>query len=311
MITLDKIKLVADINSIIKYDEYQFEKTIKYGNITYKYYQEIPYLLSVLIDIPQNHVVIEFTGKILGADYPKLISMETIRQCFHIINSMGFITLDIEAMMDSDVVKCDVTKDIKLNDIPTLTQYIRNHTSSYQKYVCRKLRNNNLVVEKNVVTRKMKKRMTIYDKGKEMQKVENQRFVEAHGLQEVFDGTCRFELNLNSKTQIRNAIGCSNTKLQNVLASDANPIMDFLDEVISNDTQAPIGITDKKAYFTELVLRDCDYDLEKVEAKMRQLYTSKGTSITNIMKPYRQMMEQQNLQEGVGYWDDIRHQLMS
>ena len=153
--------------------------------------------------------------------------------------------------------------------------------------------------------------MTIYDKGKEMQKVENQRFVEAHGLQEVFDGTCRFELNLNSKTQIRNAIGSSNTKLQNVLASDANPIVDFLDEVISNDTQAPIGITDKKAYFIELVLRDCDYDLEKVEAKMRQLYTSKGTSITNIMKPYRQMMEQQNLQKGVGYWNDVRHQLMS
>ena len=140
MITLDKIKLVADIKSIIEYDEYQFEKTIKYGNITYKYYQEIPYLLSVLIDYPQNHVVIEFTGKILGADYPKLISMETIRQCFQIINSMGFITLDIEAMMDADVVKCDVTKDIKLNDIPTLTQYIRNHTSSYQKYVCRKLK---------------------------------------------------------------------------------------------------------------------------------------------------------------------------
>lgn len=309
MITFDKLKLVADITAVIEFDDSQFEKTEKNGSCTYKYYQEVPYLLAIKIDCPEKEVVIEFTGKILGSDYPKLISLSTIRQCFQAINSTGIVALDVEVMMDADVVKCDVTKDIHSDDVPKLTNYVRQHISNYQKYICRKLRNNNLVVEKNVVTRKMKKRMTIYDKGKEMQKVENQRFVEAYGLEGAFDGICRFELNLNSKEQIRNALGSSNTKLQTVLSSDANPITDFLDEVISS-TPEPTSMTDKKSYVTMLVLKDCDYDLEKVEAKMRQFYTSRGTNINVIMQPYRQMMEQMNSAAETNYWNDVRSKLL-
>ena len=309
MITFDKLKLVADITAVVEFDDSQFEKTEKNGSCTYKYYQDVPYLLAIKIDFPEKEVVIEFTGKILGSDYPKLISMNTIRQCFQAINSTGIVTLDVEVMMDADVVKCDVTKDIPTDDVPKLTNYVRQHISNYQKYICRKLKNNNLVVEKNVVTRKMKKRMTIYDKGKEMQKVENQRFVEAYGLEGAFDGICRFELNLNSKEQIRNALGSSNTKLQTVLSSDANPITDFLDEVISS-TPEPTSMTDKKSYVTMLVLKDCDYDLEKVEAKMRQFYTSRGTNINVIMQPYRQMMEQMNSAAETNYWNDVRSKLL-
>ena len=309
MITFDKLKLVADITAVIEFDDSQFEKTEKNGSCTYKYYQEVPYLLAIKIDCPEKEVVIEFTGKILGSDYPKLISMNTIRQCFQAINSIGIVTLDVEVMMDADVVKCDVTKDIHSDDVPKLTNYVRQHISNYQKFICRKLRNNNLVVEKNVVTRKMKKRMTIYDKGKEMQKVENRRFVEAYGLEGAFDGICRFELNLNSKEQIRNALGSSNTKLQSVLSSNANPITDFLDEVIGS-TPEPTSMTDKKSYVTMLVLKDCDYDLEKVEAKMRQFYTSRGTNINVIMQPYRQMMEQMNSAAETNYWNDVRSKLL-
>lgn len=309
MITFDKLKLVADITAVIEFDDSQFEKTEKNGSCTYKYYQDVPYLLAIKIDCPEKEVVIEFTGKILGSDYPKLISMNTIRQCFQAINSIGIVTLDVEVMMDADVVKCDVTKDIPTDDVPKLTNYVRQHISSYQKYICRRLRNNNLVVEKNVVTRKTKKRMTIYDKGKEMQKVENQRFVEAYGLEGAFDGICRFELNLNSKEQIRNALGSSNTKLLSVLSSDANPILNFLDEVIGS-TPEPTSMTDKKSYVTMLVLKDCDYDLEKVEAKMRQFYTSRGTNINVIMQPYRQMMEQMNSAAETNYWNDVRSKLL-
>ena len=309
MITFDKLKLVADITAVIEFDDSQFEKTEKNGSCTYKYYQDVPYLLAIKIDCPEKEVVIEFTGKILGSDYPKLISMNTIRQCFQAINSIGIVTLDVEVMMDADVVKCDVTKDIHSDDVPKLTNYVRQHISNYQKYICRKLRNNKLVVEKNVVTRKMKKRMTIYDKGNEMQKVENQRFVEAYGLEGAFDGICRFELNLNSKEQIRNALGSSNTKLQSVLSSNTNPITDFLDEVIGS-TPEPTSMTDKKSYVTMLVLKDCDYDLEKVEAKMRQFYTSRGTNINVIMQPYRQMMEQMNSAAETNYWNDVRSKLL-
>lgn len=203
MLTFDKLKLVADITAVVDFDENQFVKTEKNGSFTYKFYQETPFLLSIKIDYPEKEVVIEFTGKVLGADYPKLISMDTIRQCFQIINSIGFIMLDIEVMMDADVVKCDVSRDIRTDDTPRLTNYVRLHIGNYQKTICRKLRNNNLVVEKNVVTKKMKKRMTIYDKGKEMQKAENRHFVEAYGLREFSMDSA----GLNSTSTAKNRYG--------------------------------------------------------------------------------------------------------
>lgn len=310
MITFDKLKLVADISAIVGFDEGQFEKTEKNGICTYKHYQEVPYLLAIKIDYPEKEVVLEFTGKVLGSDYPKLISMDTIQQCFQAINSLGIITLDIDAMMDAEVVKCDVTKDIRFDDIPSLTNYVRQHISNYHRYVCRRLRNNNLVVEKNVTSRKTKKRMTIYDKGKEMLKVENRRFSEAYGLEGAFDGICRFELNLNTKEQIRNSLAIGSTKLQEVLSSNANPIADFLDDVIEDDV-LPSSMTDRKTYVTMLILKDCDYDLEKVEAKMRQLYPSRGSNISTIMQPYRQMMEQLNSSKESNLWENVRQQICS
>lgn len=308
MITFDKIKLVADIDTIQEFNENLFEKVVKDGKTTYRFYQDVPYLLVIKIDYSEHEVVIEFTGKILGKDYPKLISSTTIRQCFQNLNSCGIIILDIDAMMDADVVKCDVTKDILFDDIPRLTTYVRTHTSNYNKYVCRKLRNHNIVVEKNVVTNDNKKRMTIYDKGKEMQKKENQRFVEAYSLDGAFNGVCRFEINLNTKEQIRNTLGIGNTKLKSVLSSEANPILNFLDDVV-DATSTLDTLSDRKSYITMLVLQDCDYDLEKVEAKMRTLYPSRGSNIKAIMQPYRQMMERLNKSENSTFWEEMRRLL--
>ena len=188
-----------------------------------------------------------------------------------------------------------------------MTQYVRNHISNYQQFLCRKLRNGNLVVEKNVVSRKTKKRMTIYDKGKEMQRVENKAFVEANGLEGAFSGVCRFELNLDSKEQIRNALHVRNTKLKTVLSSAANPIDEFIDCVVHSHNES-VNLHDKKSYVTMLILKDCDYDLEKVEAKMRELYR-RGVSIKEVMEPYRAMMEKLESQEDGDLWSDIRRQL--
>ncbi len=60
-----------------------------------------------------------------------------------------------------------------------------------------------------------------------------------------------------------------------------------------------------------LILKDCDYDLEKVEAKMRQLYPSRGSNISTIMQPYRQMMEQLNSSKESNMWENVRQQICS
>ena len=303
------MKIVSDITSIEIHDTSRFEVITKKGVVTaLKYYQEAPYLLMIKVDYQNREVVIEFSGKVLGKDYPKLISIRTIEMCFENINALGFCSLDVEAMMDSDVVKCDVTKDVKIENVSGLTQYVRNHISNYQQYLCRKLRNGNLVVEKNVVSRKTKKRMTIYDKEKDMHRAENEAFVETNGLEGAFDGMCRFEINLDSKEQIRQALHVHNTKLLTVLSADANPIADFLDNVVQSHSEV-ISMPDKKTYMMTLVLKDCDYDLEKVEAKLRSFIHSKGTSIRNVMKPYIALMGQMNDNDGADLWQDARRKL--
>lgn len=290
MVTFDKLKLVASIDAIEVIDEDKFQKEVKSGRpVSLRYFQEVPFLLLVKVDFLRHEVVVDFCGKVLGKDYPKLISSDTIRTCFDNINALGFFYLDIDAMMDADVVKADVTKDVRGIDAKQLNSYIGSHITNYKMYLCQTFKNGNLVINKNVTSSKAKKRMTIYDKAKEMDKAKNKDFVEAHHPEHSFDNTSRIELNLNSKQQVREALHIPDNKLSSVLASTASPICDFVTKVIE-PTSNPVDLSDRKSYITMLVLKDCDFDLEKVEAKIRELYPKKGASYKKLMEPYRSMM---------------------
>ena len=88
----------------------------------------------------------------MASEYPKVISKDTIKECFQAIDALGFCKIDVDAMMDADVVKFDVTKDIPVADVPQVTVYIRSHIKNYQRFQCRKLRNGNLVMDRNVTS---------------------------------------------------------------------------------------------------------------------------------------------------------------
>ncbi len=295
MLKFDKIKLISSINNINVINENAFEKIVKNDVITsLKFNRITPYLLYIEIDFLENELVIEFSGKILGSDYKKLISAATIRQCFENINSLGVCTLGVEEIMeDAIVVKCDVTRDVYCEDTSSITNYIRSNISNYQSYTPKLLRNGNFVVEKNVTTRQSKKRLTIYNKNKEMNRIDNRKFMDEYNIPDTeFDNVCRFEINLNSIAQIKSSLGITDTRLMSVLTSTKNPIIDFLDDIVA-DTDSVIPLTDKQSYLTALVLQDCNNDLAEVEAKMRQLY-SKGTNLSKIMKPYRDALAKKN-----------------
>ena len=292
MLKFDKLKIVSDLKNIKIYDENRFDKIIKDNIVSELIFNIIqPYSLCIKLDYISDELVIEFSGKILKNDYHRLISTNTIRNCFENINEMGFCWINCENIMTAKVVKCDVTKDIICSDIPSMTTYIRNNLSNYQKYICRLLRNGNFIVEKNVTTRQAKKRLTIYDKGKEMSKVENLRYMTECGIvKNSFDGVCRFELNLNSIAQIKSSLEVSDTRLRTVLNATINPIQAFMDDVL-NDEQ-PLQVSNAKSYFVGLVLKDCNFDIVQVENRMRQLYPSRGTNLSKVLQPYRAMLSQ-------------------
>lgn len=290
MLKFDKLKLVTKTEFIKIETEHAFEKIIRNNTTTsLKFNTTSPYLLYIEIDYIENELVIEFSGKILGNAYKKLISAATIRQCFENINLIGVCSLDIERILeDGVIVKCDVTQDVECDDIAGITTYVRSNLSNYNQYTARLLRNGNFVVEKNVTTRQAKKRLTIYDKNREMNRTENRNFMSAYHIPETdFEHVCRFEMNLNSIAQIKASLKIPDTQLMTVLAADGNPIAEFIDDIVAEGDCTPL--TDKQTYITTLVLRDCNNDLAEVEAKMRQIY-SQGTNISKIMKPYREAL---------------------
>lgn len=133
------------------------------------------------------------------------------------------------------------------------------------------MKNGNFIIEKNVTTNGYKKRMSIYNKEKEMGKSDNQRFMDTYNYSgDEFAGKCRLELNLNSKEQIRRSLGIEDTNLMSVLEAEKNPIADYLDEILADDTSGWTP-TSKKEYEAGLVLKDCDYDIEMVEAKLKEV----------------------------------------
>ena len=304
MQTFDRLKIVAAIDAIDVVDESVFAKTLVNGNVvSMKYYREMPTKLMIKVDYASGEVVVEFTGKILGHNYPHLISMANIEECFINIESLGFCRFDMDLLMRSEVVSCDVTKDVQCSDVRKVQSYIRSHISNYNKYMCRALKNGNVVLEKNVTTRKNKKRMTIYDKEQEMKKSDNTRFMQRNGLTDEFVGKCRFEINLNSKEQIRNALHIEDTNLLTVLNSETNPILEFMDEAVCG-SQGQKACSDWKSYQRYLVLKDCDFDLEKVEAKVRSLY-KRGTKISEVMRPYREAYSQLMTEGEDTYFSEI------
>jgi len=107
------------------------------------------------------------------------------------------------------------------------------------------------------------------------------------GLLDQLKDKTRFELNIVTKEQIRKLLNIQDNNLRSVLHSGANPILTVFDEAI-NLNGTTINHTNKKDYMMELVIKDCDYDLEKVEAKIRSL-TPKTTSIKREMQPFREL----------------------
>lgn len=288
------MKLVTSLDCIYNINTKQFVAVTKFDEVLYyKYQQKTPYSLLIMLNYSHNELILEFSGKILLDDYTKLINRETITQCLLNINRLGICKLDIDAILNnSEVVKCDVTKDIEC-DISTINRAIGQSIVNYAKWSFRGHKNG-CVIENIVSTPKYKKRLSIYDKGNELRKATNTNFINSLGnsqeVLEYYENKTRFELNINTKHQIRQLLNIPNNSLQNVLSAKANPILSVVDEAVKFENKKYRTHT-LRDYERELLLRECEFDIIKVEAKVRAL-SSKNTSIKRVMQPYRELYAQ-------------------
>lgn len=300
MIQFDKLKIVTNIRYITNINKELFIENKKGNEILYyKYKQKTPYNLIIIVNYFQNELVIEFTSKILKDKFIELINKDNIKECISNINQLNICQLDVDDIINnSEVVKCDITKEIIYDNINEITEYININRSNYQKWNCKNL-NNGLILENIAATPRNKKRITIYNKEKEIKKSENIPFLnilsDKNKVLEYFKHKIRFELNINTKIQIRKLLSISNNNLLDVLSSNENPIIAIFDEAIRNKVNHNKQSTNLREYERELLIKECEYDLSKVELIIRK-YTSKNTSIKRIMKPYIELNNKLNNQ---------------
>lgn len=311
VIKLDKLKIVVNEKYITNINEDVFTTIIKNGQIVeYRYEQQYPYLLYIEKDLTEHELVIEFTGKILQEQYPLLISKDTIRQCFDNINILGICHIDVSNIITAaQVVKADVTQDICCGDYEQLIGSLRTSIKNHNKYLSRVV-NGTFVIEKNVVTRSYKLRMTIYNKADEMCLKANQDFLtqlpNTEEIVEYFADKVRFELNLNSKEQIRKQLNVNNTMLYDVLHSKINPIVNFMDKVFE-DEPAPQGLKLRDLERWAL-LEKMGMDVQKLEMIVRQ-HSSPKSHISQLMSPYRNLLKIIECQD-TNYLQTIRNLLL-
>jgi len=300
MIQFDKLKIVTNIRYITNINKNLFIENKKGNEILYyKYKQKTPYNLIIIVNYFQNELTIEFTSKILKDKFIELINKDNIKECICNINQLNICQLNVDDIINnSEIVKCDITKEIIHNNINEITEYININRSNYQKWNCKKL-NNGLILENIAATPRNKKRITIYNKEKEIRKSENIAFLnilsDKNKIFEYFKNKIRFELNINTKIQIRKLLSISTNNLLDVLSSNENPIITIFDEAIANRVNHNKQSTNLREYERELLIKECEYDLSKVELIIRK-YTSKNTSIKRIMKPYIELNNKLNNQ---------------
>ena len=178
-------------------------------------------------------------------------------------------------------------------DVNKITSTVKQNLINYSRWSTKPY-NNGVVVENIVSTPKYKKRLTIYEKSKEMNQGSSKQFLNSlSNRDEVLDyykNKVRFELNINTMSQVKQMLNIPDNHIQSVLKSTANPILRVIDEAVKYK-ETKIRAIKLRDYERELLLKECDYDLAKVEVKVRT-YSKKSTSITKAMQPYKDLFHQ-------------------
>lgn len=292
MITFDKLKLVSTADNIDVLNG--FEVSTQNNQVVRQRFKiASPCLVEMVINTESNELTIEFTAKLLKSNYPLLINANTFRTCLEAINRLGVCVLNIEAIMnDAYVVKCDVTKDVADLDLANLKDYISTHIANYNQWTMKPVRNSdNVILEKNVVTPRNKRRLSIYNKEEEMRKATNKDYISWAGneVQDSFRGITRLELSLTTCAAIRSVLMIEDTCLETVLNADANPIADLLDSALRKDTCFTSTITTLSQFDKQTTLAYYNWDIEAIEKNARIIY--KDRYHRNKLEPYQRLID--------------------
>ena len=237
------------------------------------------------ITIEGDAVDVHLSAKVLGSDYHRLVSLDTVERVSDALSE--FIEIGPEMLLRASLFRADVTTDLRLPEgvgpyvkaLGTLQGHRNYHVDLFPGSVVFRAK-----------ARSNSERLTCYDKARDMAKAANRAFLEAvgSGVYKDFVGVLRVEQNCRSYRALRRVAGTAETTgtptLYDVLASSEQPNVQLFDKVATRpdvqtlfDEVAGSGFTwaryvQFKGY--EAIIRACDFDERLIRDLIRQ--ASKG-----------------------------------
>lgn len=229
----------------------------------------------------------EFTSTVLQERRMELISNHNIRDILQMLDTEYHLIriLDIEGFISKAYVyACDVTKDLHmtLKEAKVFQKFTYNNRINTHKSKVDLWTETNFILENKVRTASKKKvRLTFYDKYKKL--VQDSRIAKKlpWGFNiEAQQGKYRLELELKNRELVKEYLNLRDNTLREVLNSREQPISRFYWELI----KCPVSIQpfvwkNRKEYLYYLIAEDCDFDLAKIEERLRMFYHPWRTSL--------------------------------
>lgn len=283
MITLDRIKIKSNykylLNKDIAFNQHIRPQSETVNGEWYNSSEDsrVPFNLVVGVDYDKQTLTLEFSSKILGIDYPKLISKQTIRHCLENLNQLGVCTVDIDSIIATGaVISMDVTVDIPYvldeNDLISMN----NMVGAYRRYKWNHYTNDGITFTRDVKSKDCKESLVVYLKGQEIVKKGNQMFLSSSGdkqrIIDYFTDKTRFEVSITNAKKIRNALCLQDNYLTTILDCDNRVILSTFDRVFGDiPSVEPFECQNYEEYAMMCVLERNNYDMKKTEQELRNL----------------------------------------
>lgn len=284
MSRFDKLKIRVSIEAISRYDNEYFKPSYSKNILIGYKYRHPRFNLCIVVNTHKikPDVTIEFTGKLLGESYHDLINESNIRVCLNNINKLGICLIDVDKVIENgEICKCDITADVLNAEISKLEDLAQCYRSS-KSWVINPYRNGGFVISNSVKSDDCKRRLSIYNKEREMKLVKNTKFLDGltnrDEMSEYFVGRTRLEMSLSSKKAIRTVFGISDTRLASVFSSTVNPIRDTYMKAVELPTET-CEIKDEHGFARYMALKIFNFDLTQIKSNLKPFY--KNTSNLN------------------------------
>jgi hypothetical protein len=237
-------------------------------------------------DAYRKEIHLSVSSKILGADYFRLLSNNTLPDLYSKLDALQLFAVDWHGLLNAIVLRFDVSVDCPCTDVPAVITSMQAYGSRLYRvtdpYRNQQGQKTSIEFHKNRKSASSKMRLIAYWKAEELSKntgfVESLTQAEQSQLLTQAQNILRLESTFANFQKMRNYLKIRNNTLQAVTTSQANIIKTILNEIvmkspISSNTKQPLNPSQvsTKDFYLYNTLAQYHFDLAAIRTALRAI----------------------------------------